>query len=271
MPENLERIDILLAQRSEIGNREKAKQLILAGEVLVNGHVVDKVGKLVSIDSEITLQKDCPYVSRGGYKLQKAIEAFQIDVKEKVAIDVGASTGGFTDCLIQNGASFVYAVDVGYGQLDWKFRNNEKVGVFERTNIRYAKPEQFNRKIDIATIDVSFISLAKVIPIVNSLISDDGQIIALIKPQFEAEKKLVEKGGIVKNPDTHYKVIQDICNMTKHNGLEIKGITYSPIKGPSGNIEYLIWLEKNGKNDEIISDDIINKVINEAHEALSNL
>jgi 23S rRNA (cytidine1920-2'-O)/16S rRNA (cytidine1409-2'-O)-methyltransferase len=271
MPEKSERLDILLMEICNVPSREKAKQLIMAGEVLVNNQVADKPSKLVSRDSVITIQNTCPYVSRGGYKLEKALKYFNIDVKGKIAIDIGSSTGGFTDCLLQNGAVFVYAVDVGYGQLDWKLRNDQRVGVFERTNIRYVKPDLFNREIDIATIDVSFISLDKVIPVVYSLISDNGQVIALIKPQFEAGKKLVGKGGVVKDAQTHYIVIRNVCEMAIQNGFEMKGITYSPIKGPSGNIEYLIYLQKSKNRQDIyIFDDIINKVVIESHNILNN-
>jgi 23S rRNA (cytidine1920-2'-O)/16S rRNA (cytidine1409-2'-O)-methyltransferase len=265
-----ERIDVLLVQRGTVASPEKAKQLIMAGEVTVNDQIVDKPGKLVATNSIITLQSNSQYVSRGGFKLQKALETFDIDIKGKTAIDVGASTGGFTDCLIQNGVAFVYAVDVGYGQLDWKLRNDERICVFERTNIRYVKPEQFEKTIDIATIDVSFISLDKVIPVVASIISDKGYIIALIKPQFEAERKLVGKGGVVKDPTIHKAVINSVCNEAIRNGLIIKGITYSPIKGPSGNIEYFVWLQKNDEEKTCLPDDIIDNVVTEAHNVLSN-
>ena len=245
MSKKSERIDVLLAQRGLVSSRERAKQLIMAGNVFVNDQMVDKPGKMVSTDSSIILKEpnSCPYVSRGGLKLKKAIDEFHIDVIGKTAIDVGASTGGFTDCLLQHGADFVYAVDVGYGQLDWKIRNDERVGVIERTNIRYIKLEQLQRQIDLAVIDVSFISLDKVIPIVNLLIKPEGDIIALIKPQFEAGREFVRK-GIVRDPEIHRVVIRKICDLAIKEGLTIKGLTFSPIKGPSGNIEFLIWLEK---------------------------
>jgi len=241
----------------------------MAGSVLVDGQVVDKPGKRVAVDAEITIrQADIPYVSRGGLKLQKAIEHFRVDVTGKVAIDVGASTGGFTDCLLQNGAELVYAVDVGYGQLDWKLRNDERVVVIERTNIRYVRKEQFQREIDLATIDVSFISLGKVLPVVVSLIRPGGQIIALIKPQFEAGRHNVGKGGVVKDPNMHRQVIQKVCDVADEVGLKIKGLTYSPIKGPAGNIEYLIWLQKEDLDVPRARQNMIDQVVAEAHASL---
>jgi 23S rRNA (cytidine1920-2'-O)/16S rRNA (cytidine1409-2'-O)-methyltransferase len=262
----------------------------MAGGVRVDNQVVDKPGKRVSYHAGIRISRLQPaYVSRGGLKLQKAIDHFGIDVTGKVAIDVGASTGGFTDCLLQNGAAFVYAVDVGYGQLDWKLRRDERVTVLERTNIRYVRPEQFppyipsacggdiGGGIDLATIDVSFISLDKVVPVVISLLRMDGQVIALIKPQFEAERHNVGKGGVVKNPDIHLTVIQNICDLAARMGLTVKGLTYSPIRGPAGNIEYLIWLQK--ENDTGCSMEesriqysvsSIQNVISEAHATFAN-
>lgn len=280
MSKQNQRLDVLLVQRGEAPSRERARRLIMAGGVRVNNQVADKPGKRVSYDAVITLQQaDIPYVSRGGLKLQKAIDRFGVDVAGKVALDVGASTGGFTDCLLQKGTVFVYAVDVGYGQLDWKLRKDKRVAVIERTNIRYVRPEQFQKDIDLATIDVSFISLGKVVPVVNSLLRMDGQMIALIKPQFEAGRHNVGKGGVVKNPDIHRQVIQDICDLAVRTGLVIKGLTYSPVKGPAGNIEYLIWLRKgnNGfhKSTSIQSRDnaseaggMINAVVSEAHASL---
>ena len=241
----------------------------MAGSVLVDGQVVDKPGKRVAVDADITIrQPDIPYVSRGGLKLQKAIEHFRVDVTGKIAIDVGASTGGFTDCLLQNGAELVYAVDVGYGQLDWKLRNDKRVVVIERTNIRYVQKEQFQMEIDLATIDVSFISLDKVLPVVVSLIRPGGQIIALIKPQFEAGRHNVGKGGVVKNPDTHRQVIQKVCDVAHEAELTVRGLTYSPIKGPAGNIEYLIWLQKEDLDVPRARENIIDQVVSEAHASL---
>jgi len=271
----LQRLDVLLVQRYEIPTREKARQLIMSGNVRVDDQVVSKPGRQVPSNAIITVQQPgVLYVSRGGLKLQKALDHFGVNVNGKTAIDVGASTGGFTDCLLQNGAEFVYAVDVGYGQLDWKLRNDKRVCVLERTNIRYVKPEQFQREIDLATIDVSFISLAKVLPVVVSLLQREGQIIALIKPQFEAGRRYVGKGGVVKDPNIHRKVIQDICDVAEKIGLAISGITYSPVKGPSGNIEYFVWLQKGHETCDLRLDScalgylssIIDKVVSEAHK-----
>ncbi|MFC1712752.1 TlyA family RNA methyltransferase [Candidatus Poribacteria bacterium] len=277
-PGRSQRLDVLLVQRGEIASREKARRLIMAGEVYVNNQVVDKPGKQVLNDAAITVrQSGIQYVSRGGLKLQKAIEYFGVDVSEKIAIDVGASTGGFTDCLLQNGSRFVYSVDVGRGQLDWTLRNDDRVAVLERTNIRYVRPEQFDQEIGMATIDVSFISLDKVIPVVASLIKTRGQIIALIKPQFEAGRRNVGKGGVVKDPEIHRQVIQNICDLAMRTGLIVEGLTYSPVRGPAGNIEYLIWLHKG--NDAGCSAEessiqypasSIEKVVSESHAAFTD-
>jgi len=243
----------------------------MAGGVHVNGRMVDKPGKQVPRDATIAIQQpDIPFVSRGGLKLQKAIEYFNVDVAGKTAIDVGASTGGFTDCLLQNGAAFVYAVDVGYGQLDWKLRNDKRVEVIERTNIRYMRQEQFQREIDLATIDVSFISLTIVAPVVASLIRVSGQIIALIKPQFEAGRGNVGKGGVVREPDIHQQVLQNICALAVRTGLSVKGLTYSPVRGPAGNIEFLIWLQKESNPASSIQypASSIQQVVSEAHTAI---
>lgn len=270
MQKQQERIDLLLVKSGKVPSREKARQLIMSGNVYVNYKIIDKPGKQVPFDSVIIInQRDCPYVSRGGLKLEKAIKHFNIDLKGKIAIDVGASTGGFTDCLLQHGASFVYAIDVGYGQLDLKLRNDNRVLVMERTNIRYVKPELFDNKADIVTIDVSFISLDKVLPPIIPLMKENGQIIALIKPQFEAGRKYVCKGGVVKDPIIHQAVIKNIVEISKKFELSTRGITYSPIKGPSGNIEYFILLDKCSQICDIY-DDLINEVVTEAHKALSN-
>lgn len=267
-----ERIDSLLVIKGKVPSREKARQLIMSGNVYVNYKIVDKPGKQVPFDADIIInQQDYPYVSRGGLKLEKAIKHFNIDLKDKIAIDVGASTGGFTDCLLKHGASFVYAIDVGYGQLDLKLRNDNRVQVMERTNIRYVTPEMFTNKADIITIDVSFISLDKVLPAVVPLMKEYGQIIALIKPQFEAGRKYVCKGGIVKDPVVHQGVIKRIIEISKNFGLSIMGITFSPIKGPAGNIEYFVLLDK-GSQDYVclIDDSKVNEVVSEAHKVLSD-
>ena len=227
-----------------VESREKAKALILEGSVSVNGIVIDKAGAQVRPDDELTLASKMPYVSRGGLKLELALKEFSLDVKEKVAMDIGASTGGFTDCLLQNGAIKVYAVDVGYGQIDLKLRNDNRVSVLERTNIRYLERSAIQDDIDLATIDVSFISLLKVIPKVLEFLKPGGVIVALIKPQFEAGRKDVGKGGVVKDESVHLKVIENIKTGSEALGLEIIGTTTSPIKGAKGNVEFLIYLRK---------------------------
>jgi 23S rRNA (cytidine1920-2'-O)/16S rRNA (cytidine1409-2'-O)-methyltransferase len=245
----------------------------MAGDVLVDGQIVDKPGKQIPCDAIISLKKnDVPFVSRGGLKLQKAIEQFGIEISGKTVIDVGASTGGFTDCLLQNHAAFVYAVDVGYGQLDWKLRQDSRIDILERTNIRYIDRSKLHREIDLATIDVSFISLEKVLPVVTSLLKPEGQIIALIKPQFEAGRRDVSKGGVVREPEIHIRVIHNIHQIAFQTGLSTIDLTYSPIKGPAGNIEYLIWLQKGKLNSSGIFtpkiEERIDSVVSEAHISL---
>ena len=241
---NKERLDKMLFEKGLVESREKAKALILAGSVSVNGVVIDKAGAQVRHDDLLTLAGKMPYVSRGGLKLAQAIKEFSLDIKEKVAMDVGASTGGFTDCLLQNGAKKVYAVDVGYGQIDLKLRNDDRVSVLEKTNIRYLEKSAVQDNIDIATIDVSFISLLKVIPKVLEFLKPGGEIVALIKPQFEAGRKDVGKGGVVKDEKIHLKVIENIKTGSGAMGLEVMGTTISPVKGPKGNVEFLIYLKK---------------------------
>ena len=243
-PMKKERLDRMLFDKGLVESREKARALILAGIVSVNGIVVDKAGAQVRPDDELTLANKMPYVSRGGLKLEHALKDFDIDVKNKVAMDVGASTGGFTDCLLQNGAIKVYAVDVGYGQIDLKLRNNERVSVLEKTNIRYLERSAVQDDIDIATIDVSFISLLKVMPKVLEFLKPGGEIVALIKPQFEAGRKDVGKGGVVKDERIHQQVIENMKAGSESMGLEILGTATSPIKGPKGNVEFLIHLRK---------------------------
>ncbi|OGV98909.1 MAG: RNA methyltransferase [Nitrospinae bacterium RIFCSPLOWO2_02_FULL_39_110] len=239
------RLDSLLVERGIIQSRERAKGLILSGDVSVNGNPVNKAGILVDEDAEIKLTgKDIPYVSRGGLKLEKAIKEFNINVKDKVAIDVGASTGGFTDCLLQYGVKKVYAVDVGYGQLAWKLRKDPRVVVIERKNIRYIKPSDIGEQVDIATIDVSFISLKLVLPAVKNLLKDNGEIIALIKPQFEIGKGEVGRGGVVREKEKHEKVISEIKSFAIDLGLKVLNVTESPIAGQKGNVEFLIYLQK---------------------------
>lgn len=261
------RLDSEIFRRGLAASREKAKAIVLAGEVRVNGVKVDKPGTSVDENAEIQINEAPRYVSRGGYKLEQAIKDFDLDFKDKIVMDVGASTGGYTDCALQNGAAKVIAIDVGYGQLDWKLRSDERVINRERTNIRYFTLESENDKVDIVTIDVSFISTAKVFPVVAGFIKEDGVIISLIKPQFEAGRDKVGKKGVVKNADVHREVLLASIENANKVGLQCVNITYSPITGPQGNMEYFICLRK---NVEPIQDIIkqVDEVVITAHEKL---
>lgn len=240
-----DRLDKILVDRGLVQSRERARALIMAGKVMVSGRKVDKAGEMVPADSEIVLTgEDIPYVSRGGLKLEKALDEFKVDVAGKTAIDVGASTGGFTDCLLQRGAGKVYAVDVGYGQLDLKLRNDPRVVNIERQNIRYLERQIIPEPVDIATIDASFISLTKVIPKVMEFVKENGELIALIKPQFEAGKGEVGKGGVVRDEATRLAVVEKIKGFCTGSGLHVVGVVESPILGPKGNREFLIYLRK---------------------------
>jgi 23S rRNA (cytidine1920-2'-O)/16S rRNA (cytidine1409-2'-O)-methyltransferase len=240
-----ERLDRLLVERGLVASREEGCRRILAGEVLVNDRPVAKAGSLVDPDAVVRLRgKHLPYVSRGGIKLEQALKEFRIDVREKIALDVGASTGGFTDCLLAHGARRVYAVDVGYGQIDWKLRKDPRVVVLEKRNIRYLKPEELPQTPEFATIDVSFISLRLVIPQVQRLLVPKGEILALIKPQFEVGKGKVGKGGVVRRHEEHLRVIEEIKAAAAAMKLEIGGVTESPLLGPKGNKEFFIYLAK---------------------------
>jgi 23S rRNA (cytidine1920-2'-O)/16S rRNA (cytidine1409-2'-O)-methyltransferase len=238
------RLDKLLSERGLVESREKAKAIILGGNVFVNGVIVDKAGALVKPDVVLDVKSRLPYVSRGGLKLEHALKEFDMDVRGKIAMDVGASTGGFTDCLLQNGTKKVYAIDVGYGQFDWTLRGNGRIVLLEKTNIRYLDGDPVPDPIDIATIDVSFISLLKVIPNVLDFLIPNGEIIALIKPQFETGRENVGKGGVVKDENRQLEVIERIKTESEKMGLEVKGVTKSPIKGAKGNVEYFIYLRK---------------------------
>jgi 23S rRNA (cytidine1920-2'-O)/16S rRNA (cytidine1409-2'-O)-methyltransferase len=238
------RLDKLLFEKGLVESRERAKAVILEGSVLVNGIVVDKAGALVRPDDGLAVVNKMPYVSRGGLKLEHAIKHFNIDVRGKTAMDVGASTGGFTDCLLQQGASKVYAIDVGYGQFSWILRTDERVVLFEKTNIRYLDKDLIFDEIDIATIDVSFISLLKVLPKVLEFLKPSGEIVALIKPQFEAGRKDVGKGGVVRSEEKRLEIVENIKGETEKMGLEALGVTPSPVKGPKGNVEFLLYLRK---------------------------
>ncbi len=240
-----ERLDKILLDRGIVETRERGRALIMAGQVVVNDHAVDKAGERVPLDSEIRLKGDpIPFVSRGGLKLQKALDEFCVDVTDLIALDSGASTGGFTDCLLQRGARKVFAVDVGYGQLAWKLRQDERVVNMEKTNIRYLQPDLLDEVPDIAVIDVSFISLDKVLPSIVRLIREGGVILALIKPQFEVGRGHVGKGGVVRDASKHQEVIDAVQLLAKNMSLEVKGTIESPILGPKGNREFLICLKK---------------------------
>ena len=240
-----ERLDVLLVERNLVSSRERAKALIMAGEVYVDGMKEDKAGTKIDIKSEITIKGgDMKYVSRGGFKLEKAINEFGVELKDKICMDIGASTGGFTDCMLQNGAKKVYSIDVGYGQFAWKLRNDERVVCLEKTNIRYITEEQVPDKPNFASVDVSFISLTKVIPPALNDMSDDASLVCLIKPQFEAGREKVGKKGVVKDIQVHKDVIKKIIDFAFETGLNVLNISFSPIKGPEGNIEYLIYLDR---------------------------
>ena len=264
-----ERLDILLVEKGLAGSRERAKRMIMAGEVLVDGQKVDKAGTTVKREAEIRLLgNDIPYVSRGGLKLAKAMETFGLSLVGKTAADIGASTGGFTDCMLQNGAVKVYAIDVGYGQLAWKLRTDERVVNMERTNIRNVTVEMLEGPIDFASIDVAFISLTKVLPVAYELLKDEGKIAALIKPQFEAGKEKVGKKGVVRDPAVHLEVVENIVAFSRELGFAVRGLTFSPVKGPEGNIEYLVWLCKGRAEGNEIEASLAGEVVREAHAAL---
>jgi len=267
-----ERLDVLLVSKGLFESREKAKSSIMAGVVFVNDKKEDKPGVKVDVDSVIRIKENIhPYVSRGGLKLEKAIKTFGIVLKDKTAIDIGASTGGFTDCMLKNGAKKVFAIDVGYGQLAWELRNDERVVCMERTNIRYVKPEDLGVLADFSSIDVSFISLKKVIPVAMNLTNDDGELLCLIKPQFEAGREKVGKHGVVRDKKVHEEVIKDIIDFCLKSGLKVRGLDFSPIKGPEGNIEYLVYLSK--KEGSIEEEDLFalaDKVVDDSHMELSS-
>ena len=244
------RLDKLLLIKNLVSSRQKAQALIAAGQVMVNQQLVDKAGTMVADNSAIEIKETCPYVSRGGYKLAAALEHFNISPAGYLCLDVGASTGGFTDCLRQNGAAKVYAVDVGYGQLAWKLRQDSRVLVMERTNARYLQPDNLQDPVDLAVIDAAFISLKLLIPPLLSLFRKNISIIALIKPQFEVGKGKVGKGGVVRDPDLHQEVIDDITGFCADLGLHSKGVIPSPILGPKGNTEFLIYLVSTKKEQK---------------------
>ncbi|PNV61228.1 TlyA family rRNA (cytidine-2'-O)-methyltransferase [Clostridium sp. chh4-2] len=264
-----ERLDVLLVGRNLAESREKAKAIIMSGIVYVDGQKEDKAGTTFEDTVNIEVRgATLKYVSRGGLKLEKAMTHFGVTLEGKVCMDVGSSTGGFTDCMLQNGAVKVYAVDVGHGQLAWKLRNDERVVCMEKTNIRYVTPEDIGDQIEFSSIDVSFISLTKVLGPVKQLLKEDGQIVCLIKPQFEAGREKVGKKGVVREKSTHLEVIETVINYAITIGFEVLGLEFSPIKGPEGNIEYLLYLQNHESGTyEMIPVDA-KAVVEEAHAVL---
>jgi 23S rRNA (cytidine1920-2'-O)/16S rRNA (cytidine1409-2'-O)-methyltransferase len=270
------RLDLLIVERGLLPSRQAAQAAIMDGGVLVNGEKITKPGTPIEVSAQLQLTADWQgkkYVSRGGFKLERALEVFAVDVKGSICLDVGASTGGFTDCLLQHGAAKVYAVDVGYGQIDWKLRNDPRVVLLERANIRHLSPAELYKQDDeraaLCVIDVSFISLEKVLPACLQLLSDHSRLIALVKPQFEAGRQLVGKGGVVRDPSVHVQVLQQFVEACSHLHLPVQQITFSPIKGPAGNIEFLALLAGwSGEAGEQPGLDI-EQLVADAHRQLS--
>jgi len=264
-----ERLDVLIFSRGLADSREKAKAIIMSGIVFVNGEREDKAGQSFDVEVPIEIKgHTLRYVSRGGLKLEKAMSNFDVTVEGKICMDVGSSTGGFTDCMLQNGAIKVYAVDVGHGQLDWKLRQDERVVVMEKTNMRYVEPKDIADLIDFASIDVSFISLTKVLLAVKNLLTDNAQIVCLIKPQFEAGREKVGKKGVVRDKAVHIEVIEKVIAFSISIGFEALNLEFSPVKGPEGNIEYLLHLQNHteGVYDKISFDMV--EIVEKAHEVL---
>ena len=260
------RLDILLTELGYAESRSKAQAIIMSGMVYVDGQKADKPG--IPYEETVLIEvrgETCPYVSRGGLKLEKALRDFGVKPQGYVCSDSGASTGGFTDCLLQQGAKKVFAIDVGYGQLDWKIRSDPRVVVMERTNIRYVTPEQLGEPLDLSVVDVSFISLKIVLPAIRELLKPDGQVLCLIKPQFEAGREKVGKKGVVREPETHKEVLDGFVTLAGDLGFTILGLTFSPVKGPEGNIEFLGHLTRE-KREGIVPDTAA--VVTAAHEAL---
>lgn len=261
------RLDVLLVELNKASSREKAKALIMAGLVYVNNQKCDKAGSIYESTDNIEVRgKTNPFVSRGGLKLEKAINNFSIDLSNKICMDIGASTGGFTDCMLQHNAKKVYAIDVGYGQLDWKLRTNKKVVNLERTNIRYLDNDKVPDQIDFFSIDVSFISLKLCLPVAKEFLKENGQAVCLIKPQFEAGKQNVGKKGVVRDPKIHEDVINDILNFVLNNGFSILNLDFSPIRGPQGNIEYLIHIQKSNVLAKNYLNININELVKKSHQ-----
>lgn len=266
-----ERLDVLLVKGGFAESREKAKAIIMSGNVFVNNNREDKAGQTFDEKAIIEVRGNTlKYVSRGGLKLEKAMANFEVSIDGKICMDVGTSTGGFTDCMLQNGAVKVYSIDVGHGQLAWKLRQDERVVCMEKTNIRYVTNEDIPDLIDFSSIDVSFISLTKVLGPVRNLLADNGQVVCLIKPQFEAGREKVGKKGVVRDKKVHIEVIEMVVEFAKSIGFNVLNLDFSPIKGPEGNIEYLLHIEK-GENADTINKtdlDLINKIVEKAHDTL---
>ena len=265
------RLDILMMERALAPSREKAKAYIMAGDVYVDGQKEDKAGTMFQETVRIEVRGNTlPYVSRGGLKLEKAMKYFGVSLDGKVCMDVGASTGGFTDCMLQNGAVKVYSIDVGYGQLDWGLRNDPRVVCMEKTNIRYVLPENLQEPADFSSIDVSFISLTKVLLPVRNLLTEDGEIVCLIKPQFEAGREKVGKKGVVRDPAVHLEVLEKVISSAMSIALEPNHLSFSPIKGPEGNIEYLLHVKKRPEGTAVTSclETDPEQVVKEAHQQL---
>lgn len=264
-----ERLDVLLVNRGLAASREKAKAIIMSGSVYVDGQKEDKAGQTFPEEANIEVRgSTLKYVSRGGLKLEKAMECFDVSLSGKICMDVGSSTGGFTDCMLQNGAVKVYAVDVGHGQLDWKLRNDPRVICMEKTNIRYVKPDDIEDRIQFSSIDVSFISLTKVLGPVKELLTDDGEIVCLIKPQFEAGREKVGKHGVVREASVHKEVIDMVMNYAVSINFEVMNLDFSPVKGPEGNIEYLLHLLKHQSGDYSNIPVDSGEIVRKAHETL---
>ena len=269
MASKKERLDVLLVDKGICTSRERAKTNIMAGLIFVDGQRVDKAGEKVSVDADIVFKgEELKYVSRGGLKLEKAMNTFGIDLTNKVCMDIGASTGGFTDCMLQNHASKVFSVDVGYGQFAWKLRTDERVVCMERTNIRYVTPEDIGVPLDFASIDVSFISLRTIMPAVKNLLGDKGEVVALIKPQFEAGREKVGKKGVVRDIEVHLVVVNKIVNFLIENDFNVLGLSFSPIKGPEGNREYLVYFTKDKEKEGTFELSQIDDVVRESHSQL---
>ncbi len=240
-----ERLDMLLVKRGLYPSREKAKAAIMAGVVFIDGQKSDKAGNLVDTEADVFIKENlCPYVSRGGLKLEKSIREFALALQDRVCMDIGASTGGFTDCMLQNGARKVYAIDVGYGQLDWKLRSDPRVVNMEKCNVRYLDTDVITEPVDFISIDVSFISLKLIFPVAAKVLAEDGRIVCLVKPQFEAGREQVGKKGIVRDKKVHEEVIENVIGYARENGFYPCGLTFSPVTGAKGNIEYLLALSK---------------------------